>query len=413
MASYTIPLIFTARPKPGKHFTLDVPDARKNPDPIDEFASKTWTCCTEDDYGRFAPTRKNGSRPRVKDVIASRLTKPRWRLKGLKRFSQLPFELKNQIWESCLEPQTHTVICLVELDDTRSQILSKTWLLESPGNMAERRALSVPLFHICRQSRAVALGVYRRLDPGVYFSPMMDTLRLSLVSTTTISRHEGGIYHMLRIPAGGNPDPPFSGADILSRMGISSTPHAVGYCLYWPSHTDWTQGYTCHHHEYGPPYLLSRIPHEIMSQVQNLQVLFHYEPYKAIQFDQSWRWYRSQLHIYFMMDNCPILDLTGLRTLVLKVAVVTAYWSPKGAESWSQLVHKIVALPPAPELKKTQEENQERGLYQLRSLEVIKVCSAEDPKRYCRDWPRQAIPASFSRMKTKVLTKLSKKNWRP
>ena len=125
MASFTIPMIFTRETRPDRRFFLQVPNGRKNRDLVDKFASDTWTSLSSTQLFLGNTQRQQDRWPMAKDLIRKRCQAMRTQRFSL--FPFLPLEIQNQIWEACIEPVAHTVLCLVEID-SEDKILSKTWL---------------------------------------------------------------------------------------------------------------------------------------------------------------------------------------------------------------------------------------------------------------------------------------------
>lgn len=172
----------------------------------------------------------------------------------------------------------------------------------------------------------------------------------------------------------------------------------------------WNTSYKTHLHEYCPPYSLSLISREILQEVQNLEVLFYYDPHESIAKQDLY----SHLFTYFLADNCPILDLTGLRRLLLKVGVVmnlaSSTDSLAGLESWRELIHKLVA--PEDREKEEKQGPQMTVLPKLRSLEVAKVCALAERPMNLVSRTMSSRSAACYHVRRRLLTKLCE-SWRP
>lgn len=407
MASFTIPVFFTREARSDRCFCLQVASARKDPNQLNKFAFDTWTSLSSTRLFLGNTQKQHDHWHIAKDVIRQRCQAMRSQRFPL--FPSLPLEIQDQIWEACIEPVTHTVLCLVEVDPD-DKILSKTWLFESPSKKADRRTLPVPLLHICRRSRAVGRNFYRLVKTGVYYSPRFDTLRLSIISATKITRRPTA-----------SPDPPrwrykatssvvggpfFHGESFFESMQMQVNEEAAVYA-YHPFKSDWTSSYKSHLHDYGPPYILTSLPPSLLKQVQNLEVIFYYEPYASVSDQEE----LSHVATYLLNRHCPLLDLTGLRYLSLKIAVVTfgRHRLPdkvEGMESWSRLMYNIAMLRAA------RRDHSRQGLPCLQSISVSKVCAvARGGFHFNQD--SSALSARLSHTRRRFLTRLSGKNWQP
>lgn len=400
MASFTIPVIFTRETRPDRQFCLEVSSARNDPNLVGKFASDTWTSLSSTQFFLGNTQKKQDRWPIAKDLIRQRCQAMR-----TQRFSSFPFlplELQDQIWEACIEPVTHTVLCLVEVDPD-DKILSKTWLLESPGKKADRRTLPVPLYHICQRSRDVGRRFYRLIKSGVYYSPRVDTLRLSVISATKVTRRDPPRWDY-RATSSAVRGPFFSGESFFQEMHVDEGAVSAVYS-YHPCKQDWTSSYKSHLHDYGPPYILTRLSPSILKEVENLDVMFYYEPYASIGNQEG----LSHVATYFLSRDCPLLDLTGLRHLSLKIAVVTfgrRRSLDEGEPSWRRLMYRIAIL------RARRQDDNCQGLPCLQSISVSKVCAvARGVFKFSKD--SSALSARLHQARQRLLTRLGRTNWRP
>jgi hypothetical protein len=71
--------------------------------------------------------------------------------KSFKLFSQFPIEIQRKIWESCIEPRVHELHPSSNLYQNRMSFKSNS-------------AATPAIFHVCRESRAVALSLHQLME---------------------------------------------------------------------------------------------------------------------------------------------------------------------------------------------------------------------------------------------------------
>jgi hypothetical protein len=323
MASFTIPKVLCEDVPPNRRAKLRTKyPTRPSQEEIERFVSEAWHTLAA------VPGKKWVDGRLVHDPHQSKGPKglpasSQWNSTPLTSFSlfpNLPVEIQDMIWRAAIDPETITLICLLQWHVQSSGLARSTqWFLETAPR--QRYHTLLPNYQTCHRSRQCALEDYGSLVSGAtLFNLRRDTLRLSFVCPVRGIWSRGDAHLGVEEAEQSGRRHDRRGLALLAQAGASGKPRQVRFS---------ERSNLYEEHDPATEYLRSQcdtwvtpVAEGFVAKARHLEVLFFCDPLRNPRLDnpdQPWEgpsffanagWFKDFL---FMMEPFKMLRTLSLR----------------------------------------------------------------------------------------------------